>query len=126
VLSSREVKAANSASPKGREELTTAIRRRLHDELGMAVGEPTCVLPDAPIWRPMRAVPARRQRTTVAPAGNSTPSATTMPVPELPVTSTSRMRWNPAAVSCHQWSVSEKPVKRKVPGAPLVETISTP
>jgi len=26
--------------------LTTAIRRRLRDEVGMAVGELTCVLPD--------------------------------------------------------------------------------
>jgi hypothetical protein len=62
VLSSREVTAANSASPKGRWtssrprsastdrparwELTTTVRRRLHDELRMAVGEPTRVLPD--------------------------------------------------------------------------------
>jgi hypothetical protein len=33
---------------------------------------------------------------------------------------------DPACCVGHQRSVSEKPVKRKVPGAPLVETISTP
>jgi hypothetical protein len=56
--------------------------------------------------------------------------ASYVPVRRVPSLSrlahTTAKGWSPACRVGHQWSVREKPVKRKVPGVPLVETISAP